>query len=218
MKRAAFVTIGQAPRHDILSEMRPRIGDSVAIEEFGVLDELTPEQIGELEPGQDDERLVTRLRDESEVVVQKPAIEERLHALIERLDRESYDMLIVLCTGEFGNAASNTLVVSSQAVVDHGLAAVATGARTIGILVPLPAQIAHVQFAPGADQRVVASHADPYTGSRFELAAEELADADLIVMHCMGYTEAQRRAVARASGRPVLLARRMVADAVAQLV
>jgi len=36
-------------------------------------------------------------------------------------------------------------------------------------------------------------------------------------MHCMGYTEAQRGRVAAASGRPVLLARRLVASAVAQL-
>jgi protein AroM len=36
-------------------------------------------------------------------------------------------------------------------------------------------------------------------------------------MHCMGYTEAQRAVVAEASGRPVLLARRMVASALSQL-
>jgi hypothetical protein len=36
-------------------------------------------------------------------------------------------------------------------------------------------------------------------------------------MHCMGYTEAMRQTVAEVSKRPVLLARRLVATAVAQL-
>jgi len=40
----------------------------------------------------------------------------------------------------------------------------------------------------------------------------------VIVMHCMGYTEAMRRTVADVSRRPVLLARRLVAAAVGQLV
>ena len=44
-----------------------------------------------------------------------------------------------------------------------------------------------------------------------------MSKTDLIVMHCMGYTEAMRRRVAAITGKPVLLARRVVADAVAQL-
>jgi protein AroM len=36
-------------------------------------------------------------------------------------------------------------------------------------------------------------------------------------MHCMGYTEAMRRRVAAVTGKPVLLARRLVASAVAEL-
>jgi AroM protein len=36
-------------------------------------------------------------------------------------------------------------------------------------------------------------------------------------MHCMGYTDAMRQTVASVSKRPVLLARRLVAAAVAQL-
>ncbi len=65
---------------------------------------------------------------------------------------------------------------------------------------------------------MLASHASPYTPGRLSLAAGELADADLIVMHCMGYDEAMRATVAEISGRPVLLARRMVAAAVQQRV
>jgi len=66
----------------------------------------------------------------------------------------------------------------------------------------------------------VLAHASPYSPSaedRLDDAARELAATDFIVMHCMGYTDAMRRRVARVSGRPVLLARRLVAGAVTQL-
>jgi protein AroM len=84
-------------------------------------------------------------------------------------------------------------------------------------MVPLVDQINEFHFRPGAGQALKASHASPYTPGRLEEAAAELADADLVVMHCMGYTEAMRRTVADISRRPVLLARRLVAAAVAQL-
>jgi protein AroM len=64
----------------------------------------------------------------------------------------------------------------------------------------------------------MATHASPYISGRLEKAAKELRGTDIIVMHCMGYSEAMRETVAKVSGRPVLLARRLVAAAVAQLV
>ena len=63
----------------------------------------------------------------------------------------------------------------------------------------------------------MAAAASPYRADDFARAAHELTDADLVVMHCMGYTEAMRRSVAAVTGRPVLLARRLVASAVSQL-
>jgi protein AroM len=54
--------------------------------------------------------------------------------------------------------------------------------------------------------------------SRLERATEELADSDMIVMHCMGYDEAMRARVAARTTRSVVLARRVVAGAIAQLI
>ena len=36
----------------------------------------------------------------------------------------------------------------------------------------------------------------------------------MILMHCIGYTEAMRQEVTQASGRPVLLSRRIIAHAI----
>ena len=109
------------------------------------------------------------------------------------------------------------LFLDAQHLVDFGAAALCSGARRIGVLLPLSEQEGEFHLHPGPAQELLFSHASPYEGDRFRIAARELAGADLIVMHCMGYTEAQRDAVARASGRPVLLARRLVATALANL-
>ena len=217
-KRAAFVTIGQAPRIDLVPEMVERIGDGMEIVEFGALDGLSRLEIDAMAPGETGHRLVTRLADGSEVVVAKERVRARLQALFAELDRREFFLIVLLCTGHFGGFASKTLFVEAQAVVDGGTAALGEGAAKIGVMVPLERQVAEIHYRPRAGQEMLASHASPYTPGRLGQAAGELADADLIVMHCMGYDEAMRATVAEVSGRPVLLARRMVAAAVQQLV
>jgi protein AroM len=71
------------------------------------------------------------------------------------------------------------------------------------------------------DAEVVFVAASPY-GEQMELirAAEEVERhlLDLVVMDCMGYTLAHRRVVMQATGRPVILASRVVARIVGELV
>ncbi len=64
---------------------------------------------------------------------------------------------------------------------------------------------------------IVAAHASPYAADplpALQAAGASLAGTDRIAAHCVGYTEAMRQEVMRASGRPVLLARRLVAHAI----
>jgi len=208
-KRAAFITIGQAPRPDIVDEMRPWWTGTLQVDEFGALDGLSRDAINRLAPMADDARLVSRLKDGSEVTLRAQAVHERVHAIVERCDRSDYDFLVLLCTGKFDALRSKHLWLKAQPIVDHGVAAFRAASSKLGVLVPLAEQMASVD--------AITSHASPYDGDRFYEAARELADSDLIVMHCMGYTEAMRGKMAELTGKPVLLARRMVAAAVAQL-
>ena len=215
--RAAFVTIGQTPRADLVPEMADRIGAGVAITEFGVLDGVSGEEIARAAPGEGDERSVTRLRDGSQVVARKTWIQQRLQQSLDHIAQSDFDLVVLLCTGHFPNLQTRGLFLEAQAIVDHAVLAFGSGAASIGVMVPVEEQIQEFHFRPRAGQRLSVSHASPYTESRFAEAARELADVDLIVMHCIGYTEAMRKEVAAVSGRPVLLARRLVAGAVAQL-
>lgn len=215
--RLTLITIGQTPRSDLVPELLTWLPAQAPVLEVGALDGLDADAIAALTPGASEARLVTRLADGAQAVVRKDWMQARLQALLDGLAVDRGDVVVLLCTGEFPGLHGPGIFLDAQHLVDHGVAALCGGLRRIGLLLPLAEQADefHYRAAPGQELRV--SHASPYAGDRFDAAAAELADCDIVVMHCMGYTEAQRRRVAEASGLPVLLARRLVAGAVAQL-
>ena len=74
------------PRTDLVPEMAALVGAGVTITEFGVLDGVSGEEIARATPGEEDERLVTRLRDGSQVVARKTWIQQRLQQSLDRID------------------------------------------------------------------------------------------------------------------------------------
>jgi protein AroM len=215
--RFTFVTIGQTPRTDLVPEILSRLPPEVPWREVGALDGMDDTTIRGLAPAPGEPRLVSRLRDGGQVVMRKRWVQDRLGELMAGLDTRRGEVVVLLCTGEFPGLRGPGVFLDAQHLVDHGVAGLCAGARRIGLLLPLPEQADDFHFRPGPEQALVSTHASPYEGDRFSAAGAELADCDLLVMHCMGYTEEQRRAVTVASGRPVLLARRLVAAALAQL-
>jgi len=217
-KRALFLTIGQSPRPDILDEMRPWWdGVSLDIEERGALDGLSREDVARAAPRGAEGRLVSRLHDGTEVLLEAEWVHHRVSELVRELDDGSIDVFVLLCTGKFHGLAPKGVLVAAGPVVDHGLAAIAESASSIGVLLPNEGQRETFRCEPAGGKRFLLSHASPYSGDRWDTAARELEEADLVVMHCMGYTEPMRRKLAQKTGKPVLLARRMVAAAVAQV-
>jgi protein AroM len=217
--KAAFVTIGQSPRPDITPGLLARIDGNIDAVEFGALDGLTAAEIAAMAPAPDEETLVTRLGDGSEVTVGKRKTQNRLQALFDRLDADGhFDAIVLLCTGYFRGLASKTLLVEAQRIVDHMTHALAEGAGKVGLMVPARVQIAefHEIAPPGVE--VVGTWSSPYADQRFVAAAGELRHCDVIVMHCMGYDDNHRATVRTVSGKPVLLAQRMLAAGIAQLV
>jgi protein AroM len=196
---------------DILVETRTPL----AVTERGALDGLDDAAIADLAPRPGEERLVSRLRDGREVLLGKPAIDRRLHAILAELDAAGFDLLVLLCTGQFTRFSLRTPFIEPQHTVDHFVQGLAYGAERIGILLPNAAQIEEFHGIPGMATKAAGASpylADPEAGLR--KAGAELADTDMIVMHCIGYSEAMRQVVKQASGRPVLVSRRLVAHAI----
>jgi protein AroM len=217
-RRVAFVTIGQSPRGDVLPDILKETQTPFEVTEQGALDGLTDTEIADLAPRPGEERLVTRLRDGREVLLGKPAIDRRLHDILVELDHGGFDLLVLLCTGHFTPFRLRTPFIEPQHTVDHFVQGLAYGAERIGILLPNAAQIGEFHGIPGMATKAVG--ASPYQAeseTSMREAGASLADTDIIVMHCIGYTEAMRKVVKQAANRPVLVSRQLVAHAIDML-
>ncbi|MEM5426837.1 AroM family protein [Cupriavidus oxalaticus] len=221
LPRVAFVTIGHSPRTDVVPQMLADLGLPVAEEEFGILDDLDAEAIAALAPAGGEYHFASRLRDGSQAVMGKPVAEAMLARLMASLDDGRFDALVPLCTGT-ALPPMRTLVIEPQQVVDHLTVALARGCKRLGIVLPLEGQVDSFHLIEPVSCELRVTHASPYTDTvagtgRFAQAGETLRGCDLVVMHCMGYTEAMRAEVARHAGAPVLLSNRMVARLLGQV-
>ena len=215
LRRVAFVTIGQSPRSDVLPDIIREARTQFEATERGALDGLTDEAIANLAPQPGEERLVTRLRDGREVLLGKPAIDRRLHTILAELDQGGFDLLVLLCTGHFTPFRVRTPFIEPQHTVDHFVQGLAYGAERIGIVLPNAAQIDEFHGIPGIATKAVG--ASPYQlagDASLREAGASLADTDIILMHCIGYTDAMRKVVKQAAKRPVLVSRQLVAHAI----
>lgn len=216
-KRIAMVTIGQTPRTDMVPEMREAVAGVADLIEFGALDGLRGDAVLALAPVGDEPRLVTRLTGGREVVIAKRRMHALLQELLARLDEENFDAIVLLCTGVFDDLTLRTPLIEAQQVVDETVMALVGTIERLGVLVPHREQMGHMGGLAKCGDKVGYSFASPYGDLRFADAGRELADADMIIMHCMGYSEDMRQQVAAESGRPVLLARQIVGSAVRDL-
>ncbi|RIK88654.1 MAG: AroM family protein [Hyphomicrobiales bacterium] len=222
VSRIAFVTIGQTPRSDIVPEMMAEIAAGLerapAHEEFGVLDGLDGAGLDGFRARDGELSFATRLRSGEEIVVSKERTEERLNALLAEIDAAGFDLIVLLCTGTRIDPLKNTLVVEAQRIVDSTVEALAASCRQLGVIVPLERQVA--EFAKrhvfAGDPKVVS--ASPYAGDDMATRARGVAGCDLVVMHCMGYSDAMLCEVRSAIDAPVLLSRRLVAGVVRQMI
>ncbi len=89
--RVAFVTIGQAPRTDVVPQMIADLGLPVTVEEFGILDALGAQDIAALAPAPGEYRFASRLRDGTQAVMGKPVAEAMLARLMTSLDDGRFD-------------------------------------------------------------------------------------------------------------------------------
>jgi len=221
LKKIGMITIGQSPRVDIVPEMREVLGTDVEILEAGALDGLTLEEVKRFCPKRGDYILCTRMSDGTEVVVAKKFIVPRVKKCIDLLTERRAELLVFICTGKFPPFSSKRLFVEAQKILDHFILALEGKNERMGLLIPLPDQ---VEQARKKYQRlkgeIIIKAASPYAlEDEVSLAAEELrkADPQVIVMHCMGYTQAMKKKVMEITGRPTVLARSMVARTLKEL-
>lgn len=219
MKSVGAITIGQTPRDDVAAELEMVLGPDVRVVQAGALDGLTHAEIGVLAPAGDDDALITRLRDGSEVIVGKSRILPRLQACLDRLAGET-DASSILCAGVFPTFRSPHPVVLPERCMTAMVDAVFDGGR-LGVIVPIVEQRQSYRARwSRVDARVAVVVASPYDDpARLVDAADELrrAGASLVVMECMGFTSGMKRVVREVTGAPALLPATVLARVLAEL-
>jgi len=96
--RIAMITMGQAPRPDVMQEIGPLLGEA-EYDEFGALDNDPDALIARMAPRDDELSYLTQLRDGRHVILEAGFVTSRTEALVAELDGRDYDLLILAMTG-----------------------------------------------------------------------------------------------------------------------
>jgi len=213
-----MITIGQAPRTDVVPAMAEVMGPDVEIVERGALDGLRADEIAALAPDAADEVLVTRLTDGSSVFVGKRGVTPRIQRMIAELEVLGVSMTVLLCTGHFTGLRARRPLVEPDKILLGVLRAVSFEGR-LGVLTPSERHITQTTQRwreHGFDPVVVAAspyhHAAPTTVVADRLRA---GGAGFVVFDCIGFQRSQRDDLQAALDVPVIVANLLVARVVA---
>lgn len=216
--RLGIVTIGQAPRVDVVPEMAELMGPGVEVVERGALDGLGPAAIAALEPGPGDEVLVTRLTDGRPVFVGKARITPLVQQRIDALAQEGVAMTLVLCTGAFqGLAAPHPLVIPER-ILAGVLRGIAFHGR-LGVITPSARHVPQAEArwrGHGFDPVVVPLSPYDHGAGGLDVAPLRAGGVGLVLLDCMGFRREARRQLQEALGVPLIVANLLVARVIAE--
>ena len=216
------LTIGQAPRPDVVPIIDRYVSSEVRRIHRGVLDGLSHAEIAaRYKPEGGEPELVTRLQDRAEITLSRARMKDGVQQALAALEAEGCDAILLLCTGTFDALQCQKAWLIEP---DHIIPAMVAGLierRQLGVLVPIASQIGSEsgKWRPLYRPPIFAA-ASPYAGSDDALldAGKQLKaqGADAILLDCIGFTERHRAALAGLA-MPVILSNAVVAKAVSEL-
>jgi protein AroM len=215
-----LVTIGQAPRDDVVRSMfgAPAPGQML---EAGALDLLDRHEIAGLAPSVGDQPLVTRLRDGCEVVIGKKQVLPHLREAVQRLEVAGCGTICVLCTGEFPPLGREALIIYPDRLMTHLIEALLP-AGTLGVLMPHVGQhdgmVAKWTTATRSTMTAVASPYSAPDGIATEVRGLVEAGVQAIVLDCMGFDRRMLADARAATDKPVILANGIVGSVLRETV
>jgi DNA-binding NarL/FixJ family response regulator len=209
-----FVSVGQSPRSDLIGEMLASLDIPLEAIELGALDGLSPREIDALKVRPGETSIITRLADNSEIVVSKPRIGERMASLVAGFQPNEYDLVVILSTGLFRDFESTCLTVNAQRAIESAVISLAAQGSSVGLIQPLARQINELDIPALQPYRVTASHAADGDRESLARALFDLAECEIIVLNSVSFSEADREMASKVTGKPVVLARRIIASAI----
>lgn len=216
MKKIGLITIGQAPRTDIMEDLWPMLSDAFEIYQRGALDGLSETELAALAPEPGNTVLVSSLLNGTAVTMAEEKILHLLQDCIGDLERKGVCAIMFLCTGDFkDNLKAEVPLIYPNRILAGLIPALCTNSQ-LAVLVPEEDQKEDaVQQWKEKDINAQVFAVSPYEGDieRFKAAAAniEKTDAACVLMDCMGYSRAMKSQIAKNCSKPVILPRSVVA-------
>lgn len=216
MKKLGAITIGQAPRTDVVPEIKKYLGNGVEVIEAGALDELTYEEILKFKPEEGDYVLVSKLRDSRSVKFAERHILPLLQNCIDKLEKEGADLILFICTGVFPDVFKSKLPIIYPQKILHSVGPILAGEGKIVVITPDKNQVDQaVNKWKEVHKDIIAIPASPYNKDvdEFVPAIEKLNDIEgvsLVVLDCIGYSEEMKNRISFETGHRTILARTLV--------
>jgi len=217
--RLGLLALGESPRRDVEETLSTVLGRTVPVIQAGALDGLAPGEREQLmAPGE--KGIETSLADGTPIEVSKQRLVPLLRAAV-RTRLASARAVVLLCSGAFPELRACCPEVLQPAGLVRDVVRASAGASVLGVLGP-ESDVPEMRASWGAcATRVIPVACSPYGGADAVVAAAGEAverGAELLLLDCIGFTEAQRRAVGGATGVPTLAPMSLVARLVPDLV
>jgi len=224
MTTIGFATIGQTPRDDLVPYLLERLPQDVRAIQGGVLDGLNGEEIAALDRGDEGLHMVTKLRDGGSARLAYSEALPRMQRVVDELVEGGAELIVIVCGADWSAIRAPVPVVNPGRLFP-GIVRALAGSSRLGVIRPDAGQVEGTlrQYRDEFGLDVAVTHAFPYDDKALDAArraAGELAaqEADLVWMTCVGMGEEMRQAVREVQGKPVILARSILARVIAELV
>jgi DNA-binding CsgD family transcriptional regulator len=208
-----FLTLGKAPRQDMVPGIAGQIDLPIEVHQIGILDDLSRRFIDELTATENEPMLVTHLSRNIRIRLSRKGVAARLNAILSGFRPSEYDLVVILVTGFTDEIMARGPILNAQHAMESALLSLMQPGRSVGIIHPLASQLSgkHAGFSAWN-----ALHASAREGDRGELLAAllELGDAEIILLASMSYGEEDYRILSKVTQKPVLLGRRVLAGAI----
>ena len=141
--RIGTLTIGQAPRPDLVQSLKVQMPHTEIIQ-VGALDGLAQHDLPKTESFHpDDYLLTTRLKNGELVTVPEAFLIPKMAEGLKRLEQQQVDLIYLLCAGTFAELKSGVPLIKPFVLAHQLLSTI--GIKKVGIIAPIPKQVRPIQ-------------------------------------------------------------------------
>lgn len=208
-----FLTIGKAPREDIVPDVAALIGFPIEVHQMGILDDLSRQDIDELTAVDGQPMLVTYLSRHIRICLSQAGVAARLNAILAGFRSYEYDLVVILVAGFTDQIVVKGPILNAHWAIEAALLSLVPAGKSVGVIHPLSSGPSGA-YAGFSAWNVLHASAKERNPEELLGALMALSEADVIVLPSISYDEDDYRILTRVSQKPVLLGRRILGGAI----